>query len=75
MAKPLEKRFEPGSEELRVFETDWKHGTVTEADREFTMRYATARGGDMPYRAAAGKFKVSGEYEAWRVKVLNTPLP
>ena len=34
MAKPLEKRFEPGSEELRVFETDWKHGTVTEADRE-----------------------------------------
>ncbi len=75
MAKPLEKRFEPGSEELRVLETDWKHSRVTEEDKEFTTKYAAARGGSLPFKAAEGKYKTTRDYEAWRVKVLNTPLP
>ena len=46
---------------------------VTEKAREQTTRFANRFRGSV--RIATGKFRTDREYEEYRTRVLNTPLP
>jgi len=57
-----------------VINADFPDPEITPSSREKTIKYAQGHIVDN-VRVAQGRFYTGKEYEAWRARILSTPLP